>query len=264
MVRARPTILTAFVWAYWDLYQALWAARRMALIAFAVLSIGVFAAMIGPLLLSRDPIGQFIARQGFLIGLAFLMTPYLLSVHRFVLLGEAPTRYRLDPTSRRFQLFFGWLAVTIVLASIPSFLHALTTPKDAISYFVRQYVDPRPSMMVTVAAFAVAGMIEHFLVLFPAVAVDAPGVAWQNAIRDTRNHIVFVSAATILPLLSIALVVLPVTRVLDALPKNLASLIVNFMWLGALLVVGSTLMAVVASRLYQVLGDRLNAPLSGT
>jgi len=48
MVRERPSIVTAFLWAYWDLCQVLRAGRRMTLIAFAVLSIGVFMTAVGP------------------------------------------------------------------------------------------------------------------------------------------------------------------------------------------------------------------------
>ena len=33
------------------------------------------------------------------------------------------------------------------------------------------------------------------------------------------------------------------------------------LWIGAILLVASTLGAVIASRLYQVIGDRLNTPL---
>jgi hypothetical protein len=42
---------------------------------------------------------------------------------------------------------------------------------------------------------------------------------------------------------------------------SLTGLVAGLLWLGAMLLVASTLGAVIASRLYQVIGDRLNAPL---
>jgi hypothetical protein len=261
MVRARPPVFTALLWAYWDLYHALRTAWRSALIAFVVLSIGVLVTMVGPLLLTRDPMGQALMRLVFLIGLCFLLTPFFLAIHRFVLLGEVTTRYDLDPASRRFQLFFGWLAVSVVLAGIPSFLEALTAPKGPIYSVGPPFADPGPSAIVTIARLAVFAIVQQFLVLFPAVAVDAPGAAWQNAISDTRSHIWFALGVTILPFVPIGLVGAAVTPMLRVWPGTLIGLIANMMWLGAVLLVALTLGAVITSRLYQVVGDRLNAPL---
>jgi hypothetical protein len=263
MVRERPPVVTALLWAYRDLYRALRTGWRLALVAHAVLSVGTFVVLIGPWALTHDPVGQSIARQGLLIVLAFLLTPFLLSVHRFVLLGEAPKRYDLDPANRRFQLFFGWLAVILLLASIPSFLKSLNTPWDP-NYYVGEYGEPAPSIMVTVAGVVVFALIQRFLVLFPAVAVDAPGIAWQNAIRDTHNHMVFVVVVTIVPFVPVVLVVAMCKGILQVWRGTLVGLIVDMLWFGALLLLISTLLAVIASRLYQVLGERLNAPLPET
>jgi polyferredoxin len=98
-------------------------------------------------------------------------------------------------------------------------------------------------------------------VLFPAVAVDAPGADWRNAIRDTRKHIWFVLAVTILPFVPIGLLGSMVIPLFRPWAGSLIGLIVGILWIGAMLLVALTLGAVIASRLYQVIGDRLNTPL---
>ena len=97
------------------------------------------------------------------------------------------------------------------------------------------------------------------------MAVDAPGAGWQNAISDTRNQIWFAIAVTILPFIPIGLLGIAGVSLLKALawttPGTLTGLVVSMLWLGTTLLIASTLLAVIASRLYQVIGERLNTPL---
>jgi hypothetical protein len=260
MDRPRPSIMTALFWAYWDLCHVLQRAWRPTLFAFLVLSIGSFVALAGPLLLTYDPLGQAVTRLAILVGLCFLLTPFFLTIHRFLLLGEPATRYDFKPSSPRFQLFFGWLAVSVVLLSFPSSLGALIEAKNPIYYFSR----PSPGFdftIVTAARIVALVMVQQLLVLFPAVAVDAPGAGWQNAISDTRNHIWFVLAVTILPFIPIALLGVAVAPLFRFSAGSLTGLVAGLLWLGATLLIVSTLGTVIASRLYQVIGDRLNTPL---
>src|SRR5262245_54348118 len=60
----------------------------------------------------------------------FLLTPYFIAVHRFIILDEAAWGYRLAPSQTRFQRFFGWsVALSLVwfVASVTSTLPALST-----------------------------------------------------------------------------------------------------------------------------------------
>lgn len=134
-------------------------------------------------------------------------------------------------------------------------------PKGPIYYFDRRFADPNPSMIVTAARLAVFMMIQQLLVLFPAVAVDAPGIAWQNAVRDTRLHVWYVLFVSILPFVPIGLLGLAVMPLFRLWPGTLAGLTVNMLWLSAVLLAALVLGAVIASRLYQAFGDRLNKPL---
>lgn len=262
MDRARPSVIDTLVWAYWDLYHTLRAAWRSALIATAILSIGVLAVSIGPLLLTRDPIGQALARQVILIGLCFLLTPFFLVVHRLLLLGELTTRYDFTPSSQRFQLFFGWLALSVLMVSIPAFLDAFMVPKGPVYYDSgHPFAGHHRSTIVTAVRLVALIVVQHFLVLFPAVAVDAPGTTWQNAVSDTRRHRWFVLVVTILPFIPVGLLAAAVIPLLRVGPGTLIGLIANMMLLGVMLLVVVTLGAVSASRLYQIIGHRLNMPL---
>ena len=272
MDRAHPSVPTAIVWAYWDLFHVLRTLWRPALVAFAILTLGVVAILAGPRLLTYDAIGQAVARQGILVGLSFLLTPFFLAVHRFVLLGEVPARYHFDVSSPRFQLFCGWLAVGAFLLGVPSFLETftapdvLTAPRGVVYYVARPFAAATsPSLIVEAARLAIFMILQNSLMLFPAAAVDAPGAAWQNAIRDTSSRIWFALALTILPfvpagMLGLALAALVRIWIPIGLP-TLINVIAGLLWLGAVLLVAFTLGAVIASRLYQFLGDKLNQPL---
>ena len=48
---------------------------------------------------------------GWLAARPFLLTPYLIAVHRFIILGETTAIYRLVPTDKRFQRYFAWSLV---------------------------------------------------------------------------------------------------------------------------------------------------------
>jgi hypothetical protein len=67
---------------------------------------------------------------------AFLLTPYAIAVHRFIVLGEKTTGYRIAPTDPKFQRFFGWWlalwAPYLVPVTISALLPALATPFDLI------------------------------------------------------------------------------------------------------------------------------------
>lgn len=264
MDRTRPSIITALFWAYWDLCHVLRKAWRPALFAFLILSVGSVAAAVGPKLLTYNPFGEAVMRLAILVGLCFLLTPFFLAVHRFLLLGEEPTRYEFKPSSPRFQLLFGWLAVNVVLMSFPATLATLAEAKGPVYYFGRP-PSGFDSPILAAARIVAWLIIQQLLVLFPAVAVDAPGAGWQNAISDTRRHIWYALAVTILPFIPIGLLGLAVVPLLKAwvwtTPGSLIGLVASLLWLGTMLLIASTLLAVIAARLYQVVGDRLNTPL---
>jgi hypothetical protein len=261
MSRPRPPIVTVLVWAYWDLYYALRTNWLSALLATGILSIGLLAALIAPKLLTTNPIGEEVVRLPILIGLCFLLTPFLLAIHRLVLLGEPATRYDLKPSSPRFQLFFGWLSVSALIMSIPSFLAALIVPTGPVYYLGEPPAELDSSIIVAAASVVAFLVMQRLFVLFPAIAVDAPGAIWQNAVSDTRGHLWFSLAVTILPFIPLRLLGIAAASLLRFVTGTPGVLIASTLWLGVTSLVTLTLGSVIASRLYQLTGDRLNTTL---
>lgn len=186
---------------------------------------------------------------GFVVGCvqAFLLTPYLIAVHRFIILGETATPYRLEPRAHRFQLFFLWSVVLSMFYWVPAFaLGAL--PRTTGTMLV--------GSLLLLAIFVAAVIVStRLIILFPAIAVDAPGATWGNAMADTKGHfwrILLISMLATLPVL--------VGMIAVALLAGEALWVVAAPLEGAMSVVLMTLAVAVASRLYEQLGDRVKQP----
>ncbi len=180
----------------------------------------------------------------FLIGaVAFIvaglfLAPLAIAVHRFVLLGEAADRYRVDLGDPRFVRYVSFLApwlllslfapraiVTIVLFFFESSLlsdfalivflllltnAALKAAARGVIPFILFVISVLVTAVITIFVLAVAAspmvgaLIGQMLdiaislaamaaaaravILFPAVAVDAPSATWTNAMADTKGH----------------------------------------------------------------------------
>jgi hypothetical protein len=94
--------------------------------------------------------------------------------------------------------------------------------------------------------------------LFPAVAVDAPGASFANALADAKGHIWRIFATGLLagvPMMTVAYLtqnVLGTSSAGAALVVSLVRSVVAFVLL--------TQFVVISSRLYMWLGDRLTRP----
>ena len=103
---SQPSIFAAAATAYRDVADALDAMRG--------LTLGTFLIVVGAEALNWAlekwviPAGSLFGHQIMQIVISFLLTPFLIAIHRYVLRREITTRYVLEPSDRRFQLFFGW------------------------------------------------------------------------------------------------------------------------------------------------------------
>lgn len=266
MISARPSITTAFIAAYWDLNRVLRSLRRPALIAYGVLIANVFAFALIPPLLTYNRTGRLLIELLVNIAGAFFTAPFLLAAHRFVLLDEpAPFNYRVEPGQPRFQLFFGWLVVITLLVSLPTYFAAATTPAAPVYYISRP---PAPNLLPLVAyvasVIAISVFVLRVAIVLPAIAVDAPGVTWQNAMKDTRGRFWFMVMASFVPFIPIVLLSWLMKFVFAVLPGPGSKLIVGALFGMAIIFVATTMAVVVVSRLYQALGNHLNEPLPAT
>jgi hypothetical protein len=263
MTSTRPTFVAVFIAAYWDLNRVLRELRRPALIAFGIL-VGVqIGALIAPRLLSQSMLGRMVFRHAIELGGLVLLAPFMIAVHRYILLGERTRRYSIEPASQHFQLFAGWLVVLGLLASIPSYLVVATTPAGPIYHFGRPpSPDPAQIVMLFAVLSTVFVLLTRMIILLPAVAIDAPGATWQNAFADTRRNTWYVVLASFLPAIPLLLLfAAALFFVRLTVPWWPAALLVGYLMLMAMYFILLALTAVVVSRLYQALGDRLNQPL---
>jgi len=260
MTATRPSFIALLIAAYWDLNRVLRELWRPALIACLVLAGVQIAGLVVPRLLSHSLFERTMLRQAIEVGGLILLAPFLIAIHRFVLLGETTRRYAIDLASPRFQLFAGWLVVVGMLASIPSLLIFATTPMAPIYYTGRP---PSPDLaqvlMLLAVLIAVFVVVARMAILFPAVAVDAPGAIWQNAIADTRGHTWYVVLAPLIPAIPLLLLfAAAIFLVRLTMPRPLPGLTMELALRLGMYIVPLAQAAVVAARLYQVLGDRLN------
>jgi hypothetical protein len=249
MRRSQPSIFAATATAYRDVTNSLAAMRSLALTTFLI----TFVAEILNWGLNKwvIPAQSLLGRQIMPIVICFLLTPFLIATHRYILRREITTRYVLEPSDRRFQIFFGWVAVFGVLATIPGLLITVGGPG-------RNWLIGAISCGFLIV-LSIASV--RTIILFPAIAIDAPGATWQNAVHDTKGYgwyIFFLGLAVLVPLATLGAIV--VVAVLSALGLLFgALLLVPLICIG--MVVTLATMVAVASRLYERLGDRVNEPL---
>ncbi|HLW90461.1 MAG TPA: hypothetical protein VKS78_04055 [Roseiarcus sp.] len=175
----------------------------------------------------------------------FFLTPLAIAVHRFVLLGESNDSYNLDPQSPRFQKFFTFLAGIFFIEAIPQFFRELLW-------------GPIGGVVGLVLAIVVAVIVTRNVILFPAVAVDAPGADWPNAMADTQGHswrVFFILLCIALPLGIAGGILMAVFAFIPIIGWVIIALI-----RGALTVAIVASFAAAASHLYAAYANQLGRP----
>ncbi len=244
MAFGRLPVMRAVRVAYGDLARVLAAMPTLVLIALTIDLAADLTQLFGP------PRGTPMLAYGAVIGLGknWFLTPFFIAVHRFILVGEVADHYRLDPQDRRFARFFTWsAALWLMLAFVPALAIEMLSLQLAL-------ISP-PMAMSALAVVAILAAVVgvRLMVLFPAIAVDAPGATPANAVADMHGFVgdVFlICAIATLPVVAIEHVLIGVRA------PTFAGLIV---WPVSNLVV-RVLLIVVASRAFQALGDRVLRP----
>jgi hypothetical protein len=193
---AQTSVISAAMTAWQD---ALAARERMpnmfliAIIAVVVLNLVYFGLAIVGFFFGSGLLASLIAL--IYAGVqALLLTPLAIAVHRFLLLSEINDNYRVDTQDPRFMKFLTFLAGLFVISFIPHLLRALLSSPMGPSIF--------GGFIGLVVGIIVAIISVRILIVFPAVAVDAPGAEWQNAMTDTKGHswrVFFIMLCAILP-----------------------------------------------------------------
>ena len=223
---------------------------------FRVLRAMPFLTLVAAALLALQTALEFVAAsvipQSSLLGFHIfsviyyvLFTPFFIAVHRFVILGEVTRSYRLDWRDRRFQLFFGWAFVVFLITQVPFFLFSLS------AHWLMQLL----ALLSLVVSLVV---IVRSMILFPAIAVDAPDATLRHAFVDTRGrHGWLIVQRFVVASIPSALLVMAITFIGIFLPPRAVSVLQTSM-LAFMMFFWMTLAVVVASRLYLMFGNRLN------
>ncbi len=184
MAAAKPPIIGTSVAAWSDAFSVISAMPLVVGIALAIMivvSLLGFALMPNAYVLGATP-WVLVFTVVFSIVQALLIAPLAIVVHRYVLLGEVTDRYPLDPSSARYMRFVSFAILIKLLGVIPSILEAFMP-------------DPRQSpglaamigMALLVLLVVIVIVVVRRVILFPAIAIDAPGATWTNARRDTKG-----------------------------------------------------------------------------
>jgi hypothetical protein len=245
-----PPIGAAAGLAYRDVADAGRALTRVMAVAFAII---LASDQVERLLLSPDPdAGNDVTLATYVIGLVqtFLITPYLIAVHRYIVLGERTQGYVIAIGDMRAQAYFLCWAVLSTLAVAPAFLPTLANLEQ-----------PAGGML----GFAILGYLVGVMLfglrltlLFPALAVDSPGASIANALADARGHLWRIFATGIVagvPLMAVAYLAQAAAGANSGGAPFLASLIRSTAAFVLL-----TQFVAISSRLYLWLGERVTRP----
>lgn len=123
---------------------------------------------------------------------SFALTPAAIAIHRYVLLGEITRRYVLNLSSPGFRMFVAYSALVNVLVLVPMMVAEVATDIYIIG------------AVITLGLVALAVLVGT-LILFPAIAVDAPGTGIRNAVQDVHVfRALLILIVTVLPPLAMS------------------------------------------------------------
>jgi hypothetical protein len=243
MVTARHSFTEMTIAAHRDVLNALRAMPRLAFTVAVLLVLQTVLQLASAYVIPRN---SLLGRDILTIFYYALVTPFLIAVHRFIILGEVTHEYRLDWQDRRFQMFFGWAFVMFLVTRWPSLVIAL--PKHWMIH-----------LLGLVGVIAVCVFIIRTVIMFPAIAVDAPGITPRNAFEDTKGHGWYIFFAFLFPFIP-SLLIVAVGSMGAIMLNPAAGRVVMVILIGAGMLLWLTMGVVLASRLYLAFSERLNRP----
>jgi hypothetical protein len=244
MAIGRLPIVRAVAVAYQDVLRTSRVMRRLFLLALLI----VLLIRVSDLVLPHGGTAVGLSIPVWVIR-SLLLTPFLVAVHRFVLVDDVADHYAIEPHNPRFWRFFVWSLMLTFLLFGPSFLllsSALLLGLPVTIAFI----------CVTVSLIVAIIVCLRLAILFPAIAIDAPGATAFNALADTRGFAVDIFLIYLLAALPIVAIDF-VSRGLN-LPMLIGTVVD-----GILDVIALVLLVVITSRVFQALGDRTLRPASG-
>lgn len=243
ITRASEPIVPTAVAAWRD---ALAARERMPMLLWVALAALFAVNLLEFLLLVPAHLG-FLGRIVNAAAQALVTIPLAIAVHRFVLLGETTPAYRIDPNEPRFQKFFICALALALITLLPQLSPAL------LGY------GPLSSLVALIMTIVCTIAAVRVVILFPAIAIDAPDADWRNALEDTRGHswsVYFTMMVVMLPPIVVSIILFALLGrhgwFAGILQAALQAAISAFIWAASV---------AAASRLYAAYADRLGKPV---
>jgi hypothetical protein len=247
MAGDKPKVFASAKLAWSDVFRVV---SAMPAVMWAALILGLAYALVDILLVHRmgrppSSFGGLLVQDAMGVTWAFFLTPLYLAIHRYIILGEVASGYTLAIEQPRFQRFFLCTLVIYALSQTPSLLRLFGHGGFTIA-------------AMFVLTIVVAFVSVRLIVLFPAIAVDAPGASFRNAFDDSKGCFWRIFGILIVAMLPVLVVIIGV--VISLGPLSAAGRLIE----GVVNVLSLALAIAVASRLYLNLSDRLGRPGPGT
>ena len=237
--------------SYREWRRMLPALRPLVINAFLiVLAISVLDQFIPARLADQKPFGTAITLVEAAIR-AFLLTPVLIAIHRFIILDEITKTCAVPLGEPAFRRFFAWLFAFEVLAGFPL---------DFLGVLQNFNVTLAAGTIGFVAALVVAvALMVRLSILPPAIAVEAPGARLASVLEDTKGwglRIFAIFFLAVIPWLAVDLAVFALIGRGAAVTGSVPGMI-GLVFGGILQTALLTLMAVIASLLFIALGTHV-------
>jgi hypothetical protein len=237
---------------YRDAWSAIRAMPMLAVYAFVIIVAVSLVEYIVPLRAVESVILATILSLAVSAVQNFFLTPIMIAVHRFIILGETTRHYALEPGQGVFRTFFGWLMVLSTLGLLANLFFGPNDLPAMVSLII---------ILVTMILMLVVTV--RLSILFPAIAVGAPGATAANAWADSKRHtfdIFLIYLLAGLPII-VGLVLFIVPFAINETSQAVALGLPETLVMAVVMVFFLVLCVAIASKLYQALADRL---LGGT
>jgi hypothetical protein len=126
------------------------------------------------------------------LGQPLVLTPLAIAVDRQLLIGE--NDWSLAQTYRQSFRFYGFVVLLLVLCQIPLLILEFGFAHGS-GFLI---------LLGAILLVAALGIVVRSILLFPALAIDAPGASWSHALQDAKGHsgrILLILVCTVAPLL---------------------------------------------------------------
>jgi hypothetical protein len=182
----------------------------------------------------------------------FILTPLVIAVYRFILLGESTTTYRLVGRDRRSTRFFLYLMLLSLALGVFRLVALLVSDPAQVS---------ASGVIAFIAVFIAYAIFDaRTTILFPALAIDVASANVKASFHDSRRHfwrITLVKLCTVAPILISTEILGLWWRIRAGGAENTPLLLLV---LAALSPILATAAAAAASQLYRDYADKLKPP----